>query len=418
MGEEYTKKLQCTLCSSINLIEILKLPDTPIANQLFTNSQKSLNQKKYPLNLLMCRECLHVQIGIIVDPNILFENYPYTSSSSQIMSDRLDKLAEFYTKEFPNKQYVLEIGSNDGYLLQSLKKLGWQVLGVDPAKEISQIANEKGITTINDFFDSRVAEIISNEFGLPQLIIANNVLAHSDNLQDIFAGICQLMSEECVLVIEFSYLLDIYQDLIFDTIYHEHTSYHSVTSLQKFLVKYNLEIYKTERFNAHGGSLRTYIRLCNQTSLPENSVKDRITEEYAVGIHLETHWEKFQQSISALSERINNDIHEIKKERKIIAGYGLPAKFTTLFYGLKINPHNIDFIIDDNPLKIGAFAPGTKIPIIGIEQLTENQPHTIILFSWNYSDELIYNINVANLRPEFIIVPLPKYKKISFTRIG
>ena len=309
MAEDYTKKLQCTLCSSSILIEVLRLPDTPIANQLFKDIEKSVEQKRYPLNLLMCKDCWHVQIGTIVNPSILFANYPYISSSNKTMSERLDELAVLYTENFPSKKYVLEIGSNDGYLLQSLQKLGWEVLGVDPAKEISQIANDKGITTINDFFDSRIAEKIKAEFGQPQLIIANNVLAHSDNLQNIFEGISMLMSEASVLIVEFSYLLDVLKDLIFDTIYHEHTSYHSVTSLQKFLKKYNLEIYKTEKFNAHGGSLRIYIRLYNQKVIPDNSVQESIAEEHAAGIHLETQWEKYQQSISELSQKINNDIY-------------------------------------------------------------------------------------------------------------
>ena len=199
-------------------------PETPLANSLSSHKDKQNNQKFHPLNLGLCKECGHVQLTYRVSPSILFKDYPYLSNSNNETASRFSKLAEEINLNFQNKdkKFALEIGSNDGYLLSLLRLNNWQVLGVDPSENAANLANSKGITTITSFFSKNVARKIHKNFGQPDIIIANNVLAHTNKMRDIFSGIELLMGDNTLFIMEFSYVLDVFEKLLFDTIYHEH----------------------------------------------------------------------------------------------------------------------------------------------------------------------------------------------------
>lgn len=411
-----SKKLKCVLCNSSQLQKITNFPPTPIANQLFdSESLPSSGQVFFPLNLCLCLDCKHIQIDTLVKPSILFANYPYVSNSSVAMAKRLDTLAEKYISQFKlsNSDLVVEIGSNDGYLLSKIEKSGCEILGIDPAINATDIAIASGIPTIVDFFSSNVAKSILENHSVPKLIIANNVLAHSDDLQNIFTGISILMGPGSVAVIEFSYIVDVFEKLLFDTIYHEHTSYHSITPLKRFLTRFNLEIFDVERFDAHGGSARVFIKKvgASQPILP--SVELATVGEAILGIHEVETWDTFNKRVSGLSQRLNEEIIEIRARGESLLGYGVPAKFTTLFHILGLREMDFDFIVDDNSLKIGKFAPGTMIEISSTKDIPVLD--NAIIFSWNYSESIVEKIVDSGRVRKTILIPLPEFKLIKLS---
>lgn len=409
----FHNKVKCVLCSSIRLTNITNFPKTPIANQLFKPSELPPHGQDFvPINLCLCLDCNHIQIDTLVDPYVLFADYPYVSNSSESMARRLDNLAEKYISKFHLRgaDLVLEIGSNDGYLLSKVMGAGCEVLGIDPAINATNVALASGVPTIVDYFSGKLASSILEERTHPKLIIANNVLAHSDSLRDIFEGISLLMNSETTAVIEFSYVVDVFEKLLFDTIYHEHTSYHSIAPLQKFLKLFGLTIFDVERFDAHGGSARAYIKKFEGSQLILDSVKSAIEYENAIGIHEARTWKVFNSRLARLSSMLSEEIEKIKARGESLLGYGVPAKFTSLFHMLGLKEINFDFIVDDNPLKIGKLAPGTGIIISAPEDIPKVD--NVVIFSWNYSTSIVDKIRKMGAVSNSIVIPLPEYKVI------
>ena len=390
---------------------------TPIANELHSSSSGKNEQQFYPLDLGICDDCKHIQLLTLIDSSLLFSNYPYLSNSNTGTANRFIRLAESLSTQIENtpNKFVLEVGSNDGFLLNCFRELGWKILGVDPAKEIAELANNNGLTTIIDFFSSEIAKKILDEYGKPNLIIANNVLAHTDELRDIFRGLELLMSENSLLVIEFSYVLDVFEKLLFDTIYHEHTSYHSVTALIPFLREMGLELINIERFDAHGGSARVFIRKIGKAS-PMPTVNELLLEEEQKGVNSIAAWKDYEKRIQSLGAQIDATLKDIHSKGLKLVGYGIPAKFATLFHVLGIKEQYFSFLVDDNALKVGSFGPGTNLVIQPVDMLKDSAADYIFLFSWNYANEISKKIFSNNLVETGVIIPLPDFeiiKKIS-----
>lgn len=411
----FSTRERCVLCASNQLQEIVKFRDTPIANRLPQKPLSDIEKKeeRIPLSLICCMNCSHVQIRELVPPEILFSNYPYTSSTNEMMRKRLRVLASNLLKKVNHDSLstlkVLEIGSNDGYLLQELMSQGCQVLGIDPAESVTQIALAKEVPTITDYFGGHSAQEILGRLGKPDLIIANNVLAHTDELQDIFATISTLMHDNSLLYVEFSYLLDVVKNLLIDTIYHEHTSYHSLCPLVKFLEKYDLRIINAERFDAHGGSMGVSIVKINSRKKADIKVEEilKLEEKEGLGSFNPALWKKFNESIETLSLEVRQFLSERKSDEKLI-GYGISAKFATMYFGIGLDQMDFDILVDDNPLKIGRYAPGTSIQIQSAQSLVEIEGKKIIfVFSWNYKEE-IFNMLRTRVKSSKILFPLPR----------
>ena len=408
--EILSTKKNCVLCESEDLQLLISFPKTPIANHLIPAPNKHPESKLYPLDLGICNECGHIQLLTIISSTLLFQNYPYISVTNPEASNRLISLSTELNDIFPERKekFVIEIGSNDGFLLKNMKNLDWQVLGIDPAENIAEIALKNGVETVIDFFSEENAIQILKNYRPADLIVANNVLAHSDSLNDIFRGINLLMHEESMLIMEFSYVADIFEKLLFDTIYHEHTSYHSVTSLIPFLAKYELVIVKAIRINAHGGSLRLYIKKQGSYLNKDDSVANLVNHENRIGLNKKENWENFNLRIQEKSHEIITLLAKLKKEEKNIVGYGVPAKFATLFHVLGLNPEFFDYLVDDNELKQGCYGPGTALLIKSVNELARNIPDYIFLFSWNYREQITGKILENYLVSEGIIIPLPE----------
>ena len=408
--EILSTKKNCVLCESEDLQLLISFPKTPIANHLIPAPNKHPESKLYPLDLGICNECGHIQLLTIISSTLLFQNYPYISVTNHEASNRLISLSTELNDIFPEKKekFVIEIGSNDGFLLKNMKNLDWQVLGIDPAENIAEIALKNGVETIIDFFSEENAIQILKNHRPADLIVANNVLAHSDSLNDIFKGIDLLMHSESTLVMEFSYVADILEKLLFDTIYHEHTSYHSVTSLIPFLAKYELVIVKAIRINAHGGSLRLYIKKQGSYLNKNQSVENLLIHENRIDLNKISAWENFDIRIQKKSEEIVTLLSKLKSEGNSIVGYGVPAKFATLFHVLGLKPEFFDYLVDDNELKHGCYGPGTSLVIKSVEELVNNKPDYVFLFSWNYREQIVGKIFKHHLVSIGTITPLPE----------
>jgi hypothetical protein len=409
---DYQVKKFCVLCNKSNLSKILDLGKTPLANELLHARGKKFKQEMFDLIVGKCDDCMHIQLLSMVNPSRFFTNYPYFSKINSTTNERFQNLSLDLDRRYRTigENFLLEIGSNDGSLCSKFLPLGWKVLGVDPAESPVGIALANGIDSICDYFSSSVAENILKDQGYPNLIIANNVLAHSDYLRDIFLGIRLLMHHQTVLVLEVSYGLKVFENFLFDTIYHEHTSYHTVFSMLPFLESYGLKIFDIEQFDAHGGSIRLHICLNDSSRSVQKNVEDLLNQEIASGINETKSWISYSQDIDDLGVALRNKISNIRKTNQSIAGYGVPAKFSTLFHVFKLDQNDFEIIVDDNPIKQGHLAPGTNLEIFDPKRLQAQPVDHILLFSWNYEIEISHNIKTNKLANKSIIVPLPKLR--------
>ena len=408
------KRKVCRLCSSGSLKSVLKLNPTPPANAFVSEDNLKEIQNKYPLELFFCEDCYHLQLLEVVDPAELFRNYVYVSGTSPLFVNHFDNYAEEIFKKYINTEdeFVVDIGSNDGTLLKSFKKLGCRVLGVDPAYQIATKATNEGIETLPDFFTYELSQIIKNKFSSAAVISANNVFAHADDLVGILKGVKNLLKDDGIFVFEVSYLLDVFQKTLFDTIYHEHLSYHSVKPLVKFFKSNGMKLIDAKRVNTHGGSIRCAVQLSQGKLLKNSSVDDLIKIEEELKIDKYQTWLNYSNKIKKIENQLSELLNKIKSKGKTIAAFGAPAKATTLMYQFNLNQNYIDFIIDDSPLKQGLYSPGLHIPVFSSMAIKEKKPDYLIILAWNFADPIIKKNQEFLLEGGHFIIPLPEVKVI------
>ena len=408
------KKYKCRLCQSSDLVSVLKLASTPPANAFISKEKLQIKQKKYPLEIFFCKNCFHVQLTEVVDPKELFENYVYVSGTSSVFVDHFLNYAKDIIQRFnPSRdQYVLDIGSNDGTLLKFFKSMGFSVIGIDPAKEISKKASKEGINTINGFFNLETSQIIKKKYSKASVITANNVFAHCDDLSGMTEAISDLLAPGGIFVFEVSYLVDVYQKTLFDTIYHEHLSYHSVSPLMNFFKSKKMELIDVMKVNTHGGSIRCVVK--NKEDSPEinDSVKTFINFENSLSFDESDTFVNFAKQIKERKQELNQLLFRIKSEGKSIAGFGAPAKATTLMYEFGLNSDILDFIVDDSPLKQELFSPGLHIPIYSSSFIDTLKPDYLLILAWNFSDSIIKKNKKFHESGGKFIIPLPKFEVI------
>ena len=389
-------KFECRSCGNTNLKRVVSLGYQPLANNLL--KKKDENCELYPLEVNYCNECHNCQLSVAVNPKKMFSNYLYTSSTSKSFREHFINSAKKYVKDFrlnKSKSYIIDIGSNDGVALKPFKDLGFKkILGIEPAKNLAKIANKNKIKTYNGFLEKKnLGKIKKNA----DIILASNVFAHSDKLKEMAECMFKLLNKNGVIIIEIQYLLDTLKDLTFDNIYHEHYNYWSLTSLKNFFNQFNAKIFRAERINTHGGSLRVYLKKGKKIKV-ESSVKKILKEEINFGITNFKTYQDFGKKVYKIRENVIKNIIEIKKENKKIIGYGSPAKATTAlnFFGIS---KEIDFIVEDNKLKHGKFVPGVKIPIKNKTSITDKN-NIILVLAWNFFKEI--KSNNKNISDNFI----------------
>ena len=389
-------KFECRSCGNTKLKRVVSLGYQPLANNLLKN--KNDKSELYPLEVNFCDKCFNCQLSVAVDPKKMFSNYLYTSSTSKIFRDHFVKAAKKYIKDFnlrPKKSYIIDVGSNDGIALKPFKELKFKnILGIEPAKNLAKIANKNKIKTFNGFLNKSFLKKVKKG---AHLILASNVFAHSDNLKEMAECMLKLLDKKGTIIIEVQYLLNTLQDLTFDNIYHEHYNYWSLTSLNNFFNRLNAKIYRSEKIDTHGGSIRIYVSK-NKSKNVEKSVTKLILDEHKFGIKKFETYKKFGEKVYKIRKNILENFNKLKGDNKKIIGYGAPAKATTAlnFYGIS---DQIDFIVEDNSLKHNKFIPGVKIPIKS-KKIVKNNNNTMVVLAWNFFKDI--KKNNSNLSKNFI----------------
>jgi nucleoside-diphosphate-sugar epimerase/quercetin dioxygenase-like cupin family protein len=389
-------KFDCRSCGNKDLKRVVSLGYQPLANNLL--SKKNEKSDLYPLELNYCPTCHNCQLSVAVDSKKMFSNYLYTSSTSKSFRQHFINAANQYVKEFrlkPSKSYIIDIGSNDGVALKPFKDLGFKkILGVEPAKNLANLANKNKIKTLNFFLEKKNLKKIKKN---ANLILASNVFAHADNLKEMADCMIKLLDKNGTIILEVQYLLNTLKDLTFDNIYHEHFNYWSLTSLKHFFEKFKVTIFKVEKIKTHGGSIRVFLKK-NYKNKVDPSVNKILREEEEFGVKNYTTYQKFGEQIYAIKKNVLKNLKKIKKKYKNIIGFGAPAKATTAlnFYGIS---KEIDFIVEDNSLKHNKFIPGVNIPIYSKEKIKNNKS-AILVLAWNFFKDI--EKNNFNLSEKFI----------------
>jgi nucleoside-diphosphate-sugar epimerase/SAM-dependent methyltransferase/dTDP-4-dehydrorhamnose 3,5-epimerase-like enzyme len=386
-----------------HLRPVISLGLSPLANNLLDSSNEKTEM--FPLEMMYCPESHNCQLSYVVPASKMFDHYLYVSSTAKSFRDHFAQASEKYINEFNlNKDsLVIDIGSNDGIALTTLKDKNIKVLGIEPAKNIAEIAQNKGIDTICDYFDTKMADKILKKYGQADLITASNVFAHADNLEEIAKAAFKILKENGIFIIEVQYLLDTIKDLTFDNIYHEHVNYWSILSLNNFFNRLGMFITDVEHINTHGGSIRVYIKR-NQTDI-KPTVLDFISKEKEFGLDKYQTYINFAKKIEQAKINVIKNIKSLKDQGLSLVGYGAPAKATTSLNYFGITNQEIDYIVEDNSLKHNKIVPGVNIPIYSKDKLNEKLPDVIIVMAWNFFEDIKRsNQNLIDLGVKFISI--------------
>ncbi len=403
-----TVRTTCRLCHGTPLELALSMRPTPIADAYVSAEQAGQSQESYPLDLFLCRSCGHVQLVTVIDPKILFCNYRYTTSTSAGLADHFRQSCDDILKRFPQATggLIVDIGSNDGTYLRFFQQRGFQVLGVDPALEISNKATTEGIETISQFFTRNLSGQIKCGRQTASIITANNVFAHADDLEDIVAGIRELLSPSGIFVFEVAYLPDLIQKNLFDTIYHEHLSYHSVKPLKRFFHRLGLQLIAAQRIPSKSGSLRAFVQRSDGQYTEEASVEQLIAYEDNLGLERLETYQTIHHAIQRLRIKIHDIMRSMTAQGSKIAGYGASATVTTLLYQMELEG-TISFLVDDNSARHGLFSPGCHLPILAPSALYEQKPSLVIVLAWPYSKQIVSKHHQFLSQGGHIVLPLP-----------
>ena len=403
---------KCRFCNS-NLSKIFAdLGDSPLANS-YLKEGDFVNEKFYPLCTFLCENCFLVQLDEIETPENIFSEYAYFSSfSTSWLKHAKDYVDMIIPKlSLDENSLVIEIASNDGYLLQNFTGKHIPVMGIEPAQNIAKSAIEKNIPTLTKFFDSHLAKDLVNKKKTADLIIGNNVFAHVPCLNDFVIGLKILLKPNGVITLEFPHLLQLMQNNQFDTIYHEHFSYFSLITAKKIFEYHGLKIFDVEELSTHGGSLRLYITHFDNNQINKSTEVDLIIEkEKKFGLTQINTYENFSKNIIQIKINLLNFIEKAKKNSKTLVCYGAPAKGNTLLNYCGLSKTQIDYTVDKNPSKQNLFLPGTHIPIFSPEKIKETKPDFILILPWNLQEEILNELNYVKSWGCQFIISIPEVK--------
>lgn len=407
----FKKNKICRYCGSSQLTKFLSLGDQPPSNS-FIDAKQVNNEKRYPLDVYFCEQCFLTQLLDVVPAETIFDDYMYLSSSSKALKKHYAQLAEFLVHRFGlgAGDLVVDIGCNDGILLNGYPGNDLLKVGVEPSK-VGKIAEESGLKIVNEFFVSKSAQHIIEMYGKAKIVTATNVFAHVDKIGEFVEGVTSLLDNNGVFVVEAPYLIDLVEKTLFDTIYHEHLCYLSLTPIISFFSQYGLEIFDVERvpFGASGPALRIFSRKKIGNQPVEDSVAQILSYEDKWGVGCIDRYIGYAEKVEKIKTQTLEIIENLKADGNSIGGYGAPAKGNTLLNYYGITSSDLGCIAETNKLKQGLLTPGTHIPIISEEEFLEMMPPYALLLTWNYLDFFLKNSEYISKGGKFIVpIPVPR----------
>jgi C-methyltransferase C-terminal domain/Putative zinc binding domain/Methyltransferase domain len=408
------ERTHCRTCGSKNLKPILDLGETALANDFLTPADASNYKVSLPLRVVLCSDCSLVQLADTVDPKVLYLHYAYVTSTSKTMDAHLNQLVAHLlsTALLGAGSKVLEIASNTGLFLKKFKEQGCEVLGIEPAANIADVAIATAIPTRKEFFNSVTAKILKAEWGAADLILGRHVFAHIDDLKDLVAGLEAVSHQETLIAFEVPYAVDFFEHTEYDTIYHEHLSYITVTALAALVKDTAFMLSRVDHYPIHGGSILFHLRHRGAKSKPHVSVAAALQNEKRLKLVDPATWADFARHVNRIRTELPALLRKLKAQGKRIIGYGASAKGNTLLNTCGLTTKELDYIIDNTPFKQGKLTPGSLIPVLPPERLLQDQPDYALLLAWNFAPEIVKReTEFQNCGGRFI-VPIPKPKII------
>lgn len=402
----HVHKNSCRVCKGTDLSRILSLGEHPPVDNFIDASQVK-SEKRYPLDVYFCGTCNLVQLlDVVAEEELFHGDYAYFSSASKPLVDHFRSYAEDLKKEQIHEgDLVVDIGSNDGILLQNFVE-NYRVLGIEPSANVAEVARGKGVETTDGFFTVEMAKQLVATHGKAKVISANNVFAHIDDVDEIVRAVKELLTDDGVFVSESHYLLDLVEHREFDTVYHEHLCYYSVKPLMHLFERFDMEVFDVRRVNVHGGSIRVYAR--RKAGEPVRaSVQELLTLEEKAGLHTLSRFADFQKEVDAIKDNLVSLVRGFRAEGKKVTAYGAPAKGNTLLNFCGFTGDDFAYVTDTTPYKVGRFTPGSHIPVVSPDILKSDTPDYILLLAWNYRDFILAKEQALRDRGAKFIIPIP-----------
>ena len=408
--------MRCRFCDSELSIEMIDLINSPPSNSYLSKEKLEQPEPYFPLKVMVCSVCWLAQIDESVSHSEIFDkDYSYFSSYSKSWLSHCEKYVEMITKRLGlnENSLVLEIASNDGYLLEFFKKRGINCLGVEPTNSTAEICKQKGINTIVDFFGEKLATNISKQNGRMDLIIGNNVLAHVPNINDFVAGFSKVLAPDGVVTMEFPHLMKLIEFRQFDTIYHEHYSYLSLYTVSKIFEKHGLCVFDVEQLTTHGGSLRIYAGFVDsKQDQISKDVSSLIAEEKEFGLLNDETYRQFGDRVKSIKSDFVKFISDCSKANKKVIAYGAAAKGNTFLNYCGVKKDSIEYVVDASPYKVGRFLPGSHIPIVDEQRIKDSQPDYIVILPWNLKEEVMEQLSYVREWGCKFVIAVPELKVV------
>jgi SAM-dependent methyltransferase len=401
----------CRFCNAPLEHTVVDLGMSPLCESFLTIEQLNQMEPFYPLHVFVCQECLLVQLEEYVDPAAIFREYAYFSSYSSSWVEHARRYTEqiVHRLRLGSDSFVVELASNDGYLLQHFVQSGIPAIGIEPARNVAATAAARGVPTLTEFFGASLAGRLVEEKGHADLVIGNNVLAQVPDLNDFVAGIQVLLAPDGIATLEFPHLIRLFEGKQFDTIYHEHFSYFSLLVARRIFAAHHLTLFDVEELPTHGGSIRVYLRHNSDKTKPVTAaVPALLTAEARAGFDRLPRHLSFGLQVQAVKRQLLSFLIHAKDEGKQVAGYGAPGKGNTLLNYCGIRTDLIDYTVDRNPYKQGRFLPGTHIPIFEPARIAETRPDYVLLLPWNLRDEIVEQLSYVRAWGARFVIPIPE----------